>query len=76
MSTRTINKAGRVLKTEKDTGYHENGTGPRDADGKPISMAQAEEAEEAEEAEDGAAAQPEAPSESTSTASDRTSFAE
>jgi hypothetical protein len=36
MSTITKDKSGKVIKELQDTKYHRDGTGPRDARGKPI----------------------------------------
>lgn len=36
MSTITKDKSGKVVKALQDTEYHPDGTGPRDAKGKPI----------------------------------------
>lgn len=36
MSTVFKDKHGRTVRTVQDTTYHPDGTGPRDADGKPI----------------------------------------
>jgi hypothetical protein len=36
MTTRTLDKTGKVIKAPKDTLYHKDGTGPRDAQGAPL----------------------------------------
>ena len=36
MSTVTLDKKGKAVTPISDTAYHPDGTGPRDADGKPI----------------------------------------